>query len=204
MAGETTKYAIRMSWRVWNTIDVEIPNGSTAEQIDAIVEAATDRADHEGGYNQTSDLEGWEYESAVLVVAPEPPREFMPPTDADWYDIDGHRWATDGFVLVRDDAPMPLGDFSRRGWRHDIPVDDIRKVMAGSTGPTPPQVTNPRHYNPVAAPVLLAGEVSEREDGAAVVTRDGEMIALVMCMRPAPGFVSVTLADLTKPSEVTP
>lgn len=87
---------------------------------------------------------------------PPPPASAFPPDGSPlWIEALGHRWVTDGTIILRADAPLPLSMGGRR-WYKDIgpdPSANIAKcVTLGVYGPRPWS----KSYNPMYAPILSA------------------------------------------------
>ena len=99
--------------------------------------------------------------------------------DPCWVEVDGHRWASDGHVLIRDDCGMP---FDRGGWlggegERPLPTaDGIRSLLRPGVGS---KVVGSRRVSVYYRPILGSGEA--RFTGFRwEVSRGGELIGIVM------------------------
>lgn len=108
-----------------------------------------------------------------------------------WFTIDGHRWATDGWVLVREDGPRP--DIGRdTGWSTNVghAIIEAATKMLGQVedGISPYAFSADRlatmlRANGPAVATSISG-------GAGAIVRDGEVVAIMMRMRTADEFGS--------------
>jgi len=87
---------------------------------------------------------------------PPPPAPAFPPADSPlWIEALGHRWVTDGTIILRADAPLPLSMGGRR-WYSDIGPDPSANiaecVTQGVYGPR----SWDKSYNPAFVPIVSA------------------------------------------------
>ena len=103
-------------------------------------------------------------------VAPMPPPG--PPPGA-WFDWRGERWATDGYVLVREGTPMPMPSRYRK-WR-DLTgdqADQMRRWLdAAYCAPDPASAEHLDRIGCEYAPLVAAADVRSAPwpDGGAIV-----------------------------------
>lgn len=161
------------------TVSIEVPEGATGADIDAALFdalAADASPDAEiGDWHET-----W-------IDGPPVPAECRPEAPGwAWQEWNGFRWATDGALAIREDAPRPDGmtwGFYTSEWQRP----DRAVIGSLPDDCIPPLGTEPdsdARYAPRMSPILRAGVVcgplaNDRAHPAAVY-RGGELIALVM------------------------
>lgn len=87
---------------------------------------------------------------------PPPPAPAFPPDGSPlWIEALGHRWVTDGTIILRADAPLPLS-MGKRRWYSNIGPDPSANiaecVTQGVYGPR----SWDKSYNPAFAPIVFA------------------------------------------------
>ncbi len=111
---------------------------------------------------------------------PPPPAPAFPPDGSPlWIEALGHRWVTNGAILLRDDGPLPANMDQGEWVRPDSNIiDHYRRLVADGVTPNNPR--RPVAYAPAFAPVLSALEPM----GRGRFGRDGEVIAVIAPYNP--------------------
>jgi hypothetical protein len=157
-----------------NLIEVDIPDDGESCHAYSAAERWVER--------QRPDADGSRVEVEYVhwySLAPGAVRASIP--DPCWMEVDGHRWASNGHVLIRDDCGIP---FARGGWlgeegERPLPTaDGIRSLLRPDVGP---MGRASRRVSVYYRPILESGEA--RFTGFRwEVSRNGELIAVVMGM----------------------
>ena len=149
------------------TIRVKIPDDVTAAEIEKLLDAAIEADD---------DIDDWDVGGGDWQGTPPKPSARV--DDAAWFEVDGHRWATDGECAIREGCPVPA-EPSRMGWftTGQLNADGMRAILAKSA-----PIHGTAYFQQRFKPILDAGIVV-RKGGPldpVHVQRDGETIAVVM------------------------
>jgi hypothetical protein len=146
---------------------VTLPDDPTPQEISAGLNTA--------GWKPSK---GWKLDACHYV---DPPKQSTRVPDECWSEmLDGHRWATDGSIMIRDDCPLP--DLPHKwwmGWKIPKTLAELR----GQLERVPACHEVSARFNIAFAPVFKAGKVCLDTSGVALVYRDGEIIAVVQKMR---------------------
>lgn len=177
----TVKLDCSATWT--ETHDVEVPDGCSREEAEDIVAAYTE--DCELNPEFEAEVHDWTIPDSVQFG---PPRVLPVPPDAWALASDGHKWATDGRIAIRDDTPVPVGVVQ---WLS--PGVDVSTALArprGSEVPAglaaaPPRNASPRDFeNHARQQAVLAGLDLEYASEFVVGLRGGEPVVLCALWRP--------------------
>ena len=142
---------------------VTLPDEPTPQEISAALNKA--------GWKPNK---GWKLD-ACRYANPPTPSTRVP--EQCWSEVlDGHRWATDGAIMIRDDCQLP--DLPHEWWWGWIEPKTLAELR-GQLERVPACHKVEARFNSAFAPVLGAGKVYLDTSGTALVYRDGEIIAVV-------------------------
>lgn len=172
-------------WR--ETILVNIPDGSTEDVAENLVQEALERENFEPPPDEI-EIDSWEWKD-LPKFAPPPPMHF--PSDeklvVEWH---GHLWATNGTIAIREDAPRPNGTDNEWIEKGERLVELLNSLQLTLERP------NKMRFQAKFAPILRAGRsVIGRWDNieaCAILRDDGQLLALVM---PYKGFENTVDCD---------
>lgn len=157
---------------VRDIITIEIPDGLTEEEAVKRTNAAIE-----------DEWDDWEWQDdPVFAVPPDLPGE--PPAGC-WIELDGHEWASNGFVMVRRDGPRPSSVPAKGPWFDTEKLHRVRVVSLLRFGEFSADRCVGNAYEGRLAPVLTAGKVEARSDGITRVLVEGEPVAFLMPKRAA-------------------
>lgn len=194
------KKTLLITWRAtWTTtVEVDVPGEPlTKSDLNALIDKAVQAADPgEPGNEPEHQGTAWVGEAPAVVVPPKPqgPLGHVPPIPGDaWFEALGARWATNGYALLREDAPLPTSSVHEHValWR---PASEVavgaRALLEDIQGGRAPDTrrTTPARFHPAFAALLGYGHEVRWHDAmeSASVWRDGALCAVVAAHRGTP------------------
>ena len=141
--------------------------------------------------DKSTEVPEFEVVGGKICEIPLPPPPFRQPEGSEWVEVDGRKWASDGSLLVRDDAPLPTGwVLPKVFWLRTLSDTAIRPVLATARSSANPKPLSqevraiiPEEYHSV-----LGGGECEYSYSVnfplVTVIRNGELIAVIAVSKP--------------------
>lgn len=182
------EYTLRIRRSAVIHVTVDVPDGSTSSQVEALVEDAVAGASIDDADYVDDDVE-WDGPEPELpqfgTVGPIP--------DYAWIDVDGIRWATTSHVAVREGSPVPAFSHSQTEpeWIRadrvgDEVADLVRRASGWSCVPHAWMRVHSSYWCLVDGANVSSESAGSLSALAVAARRGGELVAVVACL--APGY----------------